>query len=156
MERFRAYPIAAFAAALAPVAAFGLIAVIVIVRIVYAQEFAFKGELQPHLFRGHMHGGQVLKASVTCLGARGRFLRRRPPGEGGDCRRRVPAFRPAQIKPRRIYREIDGPLLILFAGMFVVVAGAEKALLTPDRIAMARAFGLDVHGAALSGHRRAV
>src|SRR5271166_2867890 len=36
-------PYPAFAAALAPVAAFGLIAVIVVVRIVYAQEFAFKG-----------------------------------------------------------------------------------------------------------------
>ena len=49
-----------------------------------------------------------------------------------------------QIKPHRIYRELDGPLLILFAGMFVVVAGAEKALLTPDRIAMAKTLGLDM------------
>ena len=48
------------------------------------------------------------------------------------------------IKPRRIYREIDGPLLILFAGMFVVVAGAERALLTPDHIAMVKTLGLDV------------
>ncbi len=36
------------------------------------------------------------------------------------------------MKPARIYREIDGPLLILFAGLFVVVAGAERTLLTPD------------------------
>jgi Na+/H+ antiporter NhaD/arsenite permease-like protein len=48
-----------------------------------------------------------------------------------------------QIKPGRIYREIDGPLLILFAGLFVVVAGAEQALLTPERIASVKAFGLD-------------
>ncbi len=30
------------------------------------------------------------------------------------------------IKPERIYREIDGPLLFMFAGLFVVVAGAER------------------------------
>ena len=60
-------PYPAFAAALAPVAAFGLVAVIVMVRLVYAQEFAFKSELEPHFFRGHVHGGQVLKASVTCV-----------------------------------------------------------------------------------------
>ena len=60
-------PYPAFAAALAPVAAFGLVAVVVVVRLVYAQEFAFKGELEPHLFRGHMHKGQVVKASLICL-----------------------------------------------------------------------------------------
>src|SRR5271166_3409839 len=44
-------PYPAFAAALAPVAAFGLIAVVVAVRLVYAQEFGFKSELKPHLDR---------------------------------------------------------------------------------------------------------
>src|SRR5271163_364236 len=61
-------PYPSFAAALTPVAAFGLVAVAVMVRLIYAQEFAFKGELKPQLFRGHMHRGQVVKASVTCLG----------------------------------------------------------------------------------------
>ncbi|TGW04574.1 anion transporter, partial [Mesorhizobium sp. M2D.F.Ca.ET.145.01.1.1] len=47
------------------------------------------------------------------------------------------------IKPSRIYHEIDGPLLFMFAGLFVVVAGAEKTLLTPDMIASAKNIGLD-------------
>ena len=33
---------------------------------------------------------------------------------------------------------------MMFAGLFIVVAGAERALLTPDRIAVAKTFGLDV------------
>src|SRR6202034_2649810 len=136
-------PYPAFAAALAPVAAFGLVAVVLMVRLVYAQEFAFKGELQPHLFRGHMHGGQVLKASVTCLALAVAFFAGVAPAKAAILDGAF-LLLTRQIKPRRIYREIDGPLLILFAGMFVVVAGAEKALLTPDRIAMARALGLDV------------
>ncbi|RWM66960.1 MAG: anion transporter, partial [Mesorhizobium sp.] len=60
------YP--AFSAALAPVALFGLVAVIVIVRIVYRAEFARKAELSPEVYRGRMLPRQVLKAVVVCIG----------------------------------------------------------------------------------------
>src|SRR5262249_29949605 len=40
-----------------------------------------------------------------------------------------------RIKPERVYREIDWALLLLFAGLFIVVRGAERALLSPDVIA---------------------
>ncbi len=136
-------PYPAFAAALAPVAAFSLVAVILMVRLVYAKEFAFKGALEPHLFRGHMHGGQVLKATVTCVALALAFFAGVAPAKAAII---AGAFLllTRQIKPHRIYRELDGPLLILFAGMFVVVAGAEKALLTPERIEMAKTLGLDM------------
>ena len=39
------------------------------------------------------------------------------------------------MRSERIYREIDWPLLLMFAGLFVVVAGFEKALLTPEVVA---------------------
>ena len=38
------------------------------------------------------------------------------------------------VKPQRIYREIDGSLLLMFAGLFVVVAGFERAVVTPQLI----------------------
>jgi Na+/H+ antiporter NhaD/arsenite permease-like protein len=135
-------PYPAFTAALAPVAAFSLVAVVVVVRVVYAQEFAFEGELEPHLYRGRMHAGQVVKASLVCLALAAAFFAGAPPAKAAILGGAFLLVTRA-IKPRRIYRELDGPLLILFAGMFVVVAGAEKALLTPDRIAMAKALGLD-------------
>jgi Na+/H+ antiporter NhaD/arsenite permease-like protein len=47
------------------------------------------------------------------------------------------------IKARKVYREIDGPLLLMFAGLFVVVAGAEKVLLSPDAVAAVRGIHLD-------------
>ena len=31
-----------------------------------------------------------------------------------------------RVKPESVYREIDWPLLVLFAGLFIVVAGLEK------------------------------
>jgi Na+/H+ antiporter NhaD/arsenite permease-like protein len=40
-----------------------------------------------------------------------------------------------RIKSKRVYAEIDWPLLLMFAGLFVIVAGAQHALLTPDMIA---------------------
>jgi Na+/H+ antiporter NhaD/arsenite permease-like protein len=40
-----------------------------------------------------------------------------------------------RVKSRRIYAEIDWSLLLMFAGLFIIVAGAEKNLLGPTIIA---------------------
>ena len=133
----------AFAASLAPVAAFGLVAVVVVVRLVYRAEFAIKGEIEPHLIRGRMHVGQAVKASLVCLALAIAFFAGIDPAKAAVLGGAFLLVTRA-IKPERIYHEIDGPLLMMFAGLFVVVAGAERALLTPDRIAMAKSAGLDV------------
>ncbi len=44
------------------------------------------------------------------------------------------------IKAPKVYQEIDGSLLLIFAGLFVVVAAAEKVLLTPDVVGAVQAF----------------
>ncbi len=90
-----------------------------------------------------MHAGQVVKASLVCAGLAIAFFAGAPPSAAAVIGGAILLFT-RQIKPMRIYREIDGPLLLLFAGLFIVVAGAERALLTPDRIAMAKSVGLDV------------
>jgi Na+/H+ antiporter NhaD/arsenite permease-like protein len=40
-----------------------------------------------------------------------------------------------RIKPERVYAEIDWTLLLMFAGLFIVVAGLEKSVLSPEIIA---------------------
>ncbi|MER8733044.1 anion transporter [Mesorhizobium sp. M1227] len=134
------YP--AFSAALAPVAAFGLIAVIVIIRIVYRAEFSRKAELSPEVYRGRMLPGQVLKAAVVCVGLAIAFFAGVPVAKAALIGGAILLLTRA-IKPERIYREIDGPLLFMFAGLFIVVAGAEKTLLTPDIVASAKDLGLN-------------
>jgi Na+/H+ antiporter NhaD/arsenite permease-like protein len=133
------YP--AFSAALAPVAAFGLVFVVVVVRLVYREEFARRVTLDPHVVRGRSHPGQMLKASLTCVALAIAFFAGVRPAEaalvGGAF-----LLLTRSLKPARIYRELDGPLLILFAGLFVVVAGAERALLTPDVVASVQTLGL--------------
>jgi Na+/H+ antiporter NhaD/arsenite permease-like protein len=48
-----------------------------------------------------------------------------------------------RVKPEKVYHDIDWPLLALFAGLFVVVAGVEKTSLERDLILFAGRFGLD-------------
>jgi Na+/H+ antiporter NhaD/arsenite permease-like protein len=48
-----------------------------------------------------------------------------------------------RVKSWRIYAEIDWSLLLMFAGLFIIVAGAERTLLTPERIAAIGALHLD-------------
>ncbi|RUY95326.1 anion transporter, partial [Mesorhizobium sp. M7A.F.Ca.CA.001.12.2.1] len=134
------YP--AFSAALAPVALFGLVAVVVIIRIVFRAEFARTVQLTPEVSRGRMHKGQVLKAVVVCIGLAIAFFAGVPVAKAALIGGAILLLTRA-IKPERIYRVIDGPLLFMFAGLFVVVAGAEKTLLSPDIIASARNLGLD-------------
>ena len=47
------------------------------------------------------------------------------------------------INPHKLYAGIDGALLLMFAGLFIAVAGAEKVLLTPDLIAAVGRFHLE-------------
>ena len=44
------------------------------------------------------------------------------------------------ITAHKVYQEIDGALLLMFAGLFVVVAAAEKVLLTPELVSAVQAF----------------
>ena len=136
-------PYPAFAAALAPVAAAGLVAVVAIVWLVFRKEFFRDGGFTVHVEPGRIHRGQVVKASLVCGGLAVAFFAGAPPAEAALIGGAILLFT-RQIKPVRIYREIDGPLLIMFAGLFIVVAGAEKALLTPERIGLAKTFSLDV------------
>jgi Na+/H+ antiporter NhaD/arsenite permease-like protein len=48
-----------------------------------------------------------------------------------------------RVKSERVYAEIDWSLLLMFAGLFIIVAGAQRALLTPDLIARVGHLHLD-------------
>jgi Na+/H+ antiporter NhaD/arsenite permease-like protein len=48
-----------------------------------------------------------------------------------------------RVKSRRIYAEIDWSLLLMFAGLFIIVAGAERALVGPSLVAAVGGLHLD-------------
>jgi Na+/H+ antiporter NhaD/arsenite permease-like protein len=37
-----------------------------------------------------------------------------------------------RVRPEKVYIEIDWPLLVMFVGLFVVIGGLEKAVITAD------------------------
>jgi len=48
-----------------------------------------------------------------------------------------------RVKPEKIYHEIDFSLLVLFIGLFIVIAGIEKTSLPADALALLSGFGLE-------------
>jgi Na+/H+ antiporter NhaD/arsenite permease-like protein len=48
-----------------------------------------------------------------------------------------------RVKSARVYAEIDWSLLLMFAGLFIIVAGAERQLLSPQAIEAVGRLHLD-------------
>ena len=131
-----------FAAALAPVAAAGLVVVVLLLALAWRREFLSSVRLEGVATRVRWNRGLLVESLVVLLGMVAFFFLGSPPAKvavvGGALLLLTP-----RIKPERVYREIDWPLLLLFAGLFVVVAGFEKALLGPDVLAGAARLRLD-------------
>ncbi|MGA0533110.1 SLC13 family permease [Hansschlegelia sp. KR7-227] len=129
-------PYASFAAALAPAAAGGLVLVIVAVALAFRREF-FDGAR----FDGFaadpsapaLHAALVAKSLAVTLAMIAAFFL------GFQIATAAIAAGAAllltrRIKPARVWREIDWPLLVMFAGLFVVTAALKKLALTPDAL----------------------
>ncbi|MGH7126720.1 MAG: SLC13 family permease, partial [Stellaceae bacterium] len=152
---FSGIPYAQFAAALAPVAALGLVVLFALVVALFPREFLVRSRFEVPSAPVRVHGVLLIKAVVAAVGMIVAFFAGVPPAEvaiiGGAL-----LLLTRRLKPERVYREIDWALLLLFAGLFVVVRGMEQALLTPDVLRAAEHVALDepavlaIAGAALS------
>ena len=132
-------PYVEFAAALAPLAVAGLVLVIVVLGALWLREFRQPAELaaKPPLVR--IHKPQLVKAVLVTAGVIAAFFAGVPVAMAALLGGALLLVTRA-IKAHKVYREIDGSLLLMFAGLFVVVAAAEKILLTPDLIGSVQAF----------------
>jgi Na+/H+ antiporter NhaD/arsenite permease-like protein len=139
---FSRIPYGAFAAALAPVAAAGLLVTMGLIALCYPSEFFGRARLRLVSPRPpHVHGPLAIKSVLVVVLMMAAFFAGQPPakvaliGGGFMLLTRI-------VRSERIYREIDWPLLLMFAGLFVVVAGFEKALLTPELVTAIGRLGL--------------
>jgi len=48
-----------------------------------------------------------------------------------------------RVKPEKIYHEVDFSLLVLFTGLFIVIAGIEKTPFPEEAIALVSGYGLN-------------
>jgi Na+/H+ antiporter NhaD/arsenite permease-like protein len=132
-------PYVEFAAALAPVAVAGLVLVIVMLAALWLREFRQPAQLTAKLPSSRFHKAQLIKAVLVTLGVIVAFFAGVPVAMAAFLGGALLLVTRA-IKAHKVYQEIDGSLLLMFAGLFVVVAAAEKILLTPEVIASVQAF----------------
>jgi Na+/H+ antiporter NhaD/arsenite permease-like protein len=137
-----------FLAALAPVALAGLAVTLVLIAATYRREFWSGQRLEAGLEDAPFNKALVRKSVTVTVFMVVAFFFVAPPAKVAIVAGAL-LLLTRRLKPERIYREIDWSLLLLFAGLFIVVAGLEKAVLTPEMLAAAAQLRLD-HVPALS------
>jgi Na+/H+ antiporter NhaD/arsenite permease-like protein len=128
-------PYGVFAASLWPVAVADLGFVTALIALIYRGEFLDRERLPiitaipaPH------HTPLVVKSVLVMAGMMALFFAGQPVAKVAIIGGALLLFT-RRVKAEKVYREIDWPLLVMFVGLFIVVAGLESAVLTPDIIA---------------------
>ena len=135
-------PYLTFAFALAPVALAGLLVTGLLIAALSWGEFQDASRLGAVSATARVHKPQMLKAVLVTFGVIGMFFAGVPVAKAAIIGAAL-LLVTRQVKPGKVYRDLDGPLLLMFAGLFVVVAGAEKTLLSPEVIGRVRALQLE-------------
>ena len=139
---FSQIPYATFAFALGPVALIGLVITVALVALLHRGEFARGGRMTEATVNIRVNRVLVTRALVATALMVALFFAGQPPAKtaiiiGGLL------LLTRRVKSQRVYAEIDWSLLLMFAGLFIIVAGAQNALLTPDVIAQVGRWHLD-------------
>ncbi|HUI56487.1 MAG TPA: anion transporter [Bryobacteraceae bacterium] len=131
-----------FAAALSPVAAVGLVLTVAVIGAVYHREFRPQEKLS--LERRSVRINRVLlwKSLAVSAAMIALFFAGWPVPKVALIAGAV-LLVTRRLKPERIYREIDWSLLVLFIGLFIVVAGVEKTALSGDLFRVTRQFHME-------------
>jgi Na+/H+ antiporter NhaD/arsenite permease-like protein len=125
-------PYGEFAVALAPVAIVGLVMCAAIIAVSYRSEFFSDDHFEKaDVTIPHYHGPLLTKSIIVMAVIVVLFFFGQPVAKvaivGGAY-----LLLTRRVKPEKVYIEIDWPLLVMFVGLFVVVAGLEKVAITPD------------------------
>ena len=139
---FSHIPYVTFASALAPVAAVGLLLTIALIALIFRTEFWMTAALQAQPLRTRADFPLVLKSVLVALGMIVAFFLGLPPA-GVAIVAGVLMLFTRRVKPEKVYAEVDWPLLVMFAGLFIVVAGLEKSVFSPHVIAAVGALHLE-------------
>jgi len=135
-------PYTTFVLTLGPVALAGLAVTAGLVALVHRGDFT--GTSPPAAVKPDIHVNRVLviRALVATAVMVALFFAGQPPAKAAIIIGGL-LLLTRRVKSRRIYSEIDWSLLLMFAGLFIIVAGAQRALLTPGTIAAVGRLHLD-------------
>jgi Na+/H+ antiporter NhaD/arsenite permease-like protein len=142
---FSAIPYRTFAAALTPVAAVGLVLTVVLIAAVYRREFVGAGTVTLERRAVRVQRGLMWKSLAASAGMLVFFFAGWPVPKVAFVAGAL-LLVTRRLKPERVYREIDWSLLVMFIGLFIVVAGVEKTSLPGDLFAASQRFHLERTG----------
>jgi Na+/H+ antiporter NhaD/arsenite permease-like protein len=133
-------PYVTFAGALAPIAIASLLVTFLLIALLYRAEFS--GRLASvEEQRLHYHAPLVMKSVAVMLAMVVLFFFGQPVAEVALLGGALLLFT-RRVRPEKVYLEIDWPLLVMFGGLFVVVAAFEKAVLGAALFADVKAIPL--------------
>jgi len=130
-----------FAAALAPVAAAGLGILAALLIAAFPREFLTRARLAPAELKVRSNRALLTKSLLAAAAMVALFFLGQAPAKVAIVVGAL-LLLTRRIKPARVYAEIDWAMLLMFAGLFILVAGVEKTLLTPQASAHLAALGL--------------
>jgi Na+/H+ antiporter NhaD/arsenite permease-like protein len=139
---FSHIPYATFAMALGPIAAIGLVITAALIALIYWGEFTGDTRLEAPRPRVVVNRVLVIRAVAATLVMIALFFFGVVPAEAAIIIGGLMLLT-RRVKSRRVYADIDWSLLLMFAGLFIIVAGAQHALLTSDVIAAVGRLHLD-------------
>ena len=135
-------PYTQFALALAPVALTGLIVTVALIALFNREEFFGGARLQATLPKMTANRALMMRALLATLVLIASFFAGVVPAKAAIVIGGL-LLLTRRVKSRRVYADIDWSLLLMFAGLFVIVAGAQRALLSPEIIADVGRLHLD-------------
>jgi Na+/H+ antiporter NhaD/arsenite permease-like protein len=139
---FSHIPYGAFAAALAPIAAVGLVLTVAVIALIYRAEFRKETPLHVASLPAPVHRALLWKSVAVSLGMIVFFFAGWPVPKVAVIAGAL-LLVTRRVKPERIYREIDWSLLVMFIGLFIVIAGLEKTSAPADLFAAASRYHLE-------------
>ena len=139
---FSRIPYRTFALSLAPVAAVGLVLTVAVLALLYREEFRTAGPLRATHRTVRVHRFLMWKSIVVSLAMVISFFAGYPVPEVALLAGAL-LLVTRRVKPERVYREIDWSLLVMFIGLFIVIAGLEKTPVATDLFAAASRFHLE-------------
>ncbi|MBV9249038.1 MAG: anion transporter [Acetobacteraceae bacterium] len=131
-----------FTIALAPVALVGLLLTVLLVALAYQAEFATGVRLVAAPPAVQVRKVLLVRALLATAVMVALFLAGQPPAKAAIVVGGL-LLLTRRLRSESIYAEIDWSLLLMFVGLFIIVAGAQRALLTPDLLAAAGRLHLD-------------
>jgi len=139
---FSGIPYTEFSAALAPVAVAALVVTIALIAFLHRDEFRAHERIAPRAPRIRVNRVLMLRALVATGITIALFFAGQPPAKAAIIMGAL-LLLTRRIKSARVYADIDWSLLLMFAGLFIIVAGAQHALLTPNMVGAVGTLHLD-------------